>query len=420
MIRTLKTALFPATVFALMVLPGPLAGQADIHLSTARQGGGQIPIVVKDLEGETAGERGVAEYIAKVLRRDLEYTSIFQPLQFETGADTLTEGRTATAIVGGKVSKEGETYYLDADLLDFASREVIFSKRYSFTRAARRNVAHHLCDEILFFLIGETGVATTRLLFVRREGENKDLYMIDFDGYGEKRITTDELVVTPTWLDTKRFCFTSYRRGNPDCYLIDLGQNMRRNISHRKGINVAGSFFPERDELAMTLSVKGNSEIYLISPSGEIVRRVTTNRAIDCSPSWAPHGREMVFVSDRTRSPQLYITDAYGGNTRRLRTSGSYNTSPDWSPDGDLIVYVSREGWQFRLKLISPDGLSEETVFEDRLSYEDPCWAPDGRHVAATVKYGGIPWIVIIDIESGTKRRLVQGEAAAWSPLAKD
>ena len=122
-------------------------------------------------------------------------------------------------------------------------------------------------------------------------------------------------------------------------------------------------------------------------------------------------------MSDRTRTPQVYIMDRYGGNVRRLTTEGSYNTSPDWSPRGDLIVYSSRDGGLYRMKLISPDGLWLETVFDDFFSYEDACWAPDGRHIAAVVRYSREPWIVIIDIDSGTRRRLARGEAPSWSPL---
>ncbi len=414
--RTKRTAV-TAILLAVIVHTGPAAGQTDIHLSTGKTGGGLVPIVVRDLGAGSENLSGIAAYMTGVLLKDLSYTGVFDPLQFESGADGLSGGRTAAAIVEGAVSAEGERYYLDARLLDYTSREVIFSKRYSFVDAARRTVAHHLSDEILFFLMGETGVATTRLLFTRREGENKNLYMADYDGFAEKRITSGELVVSPEWLDAQRFCFTSYKRDNPDCYLIDLSGNTRTNISHRQGINIAGSWSAGNGELAVTLSLKGNSEIYLLKADGEIVRRLTDNRAIDCSPSWAPNGREIVFVSDRTGGPQLYVMDKYGGNTRRLTTRGSYNTSPAWSPGGDMIVYVSREGWRFQLNLIAPDGMWEEAVFEDGLSCEDPCWAPDGRHVAATVRYGGKPWIAIIDVETGNSRRLAEGESAAWSPL---
>jgi TolB protein len=109
--------------------------------------------------------------------------------------------------------------------------------------------------------------------------------------------------------------------------------------------------------------------------------------------------------------------DRFGGNVRRLTSEGSYNTSPSWSPRGDLIAYASREGGVHRLRLISPDGLYHETVFDDYLSYEDPSWAPDGRHLAVTVGFGGEPWIVVVDVDTGAKRRLVKGETAAWSTL---
>ncbi len=407
---------------AMLAAAVPAFPQTDIHLSTEKAGGGAIPIVVREFRAESEVAGKTAEYISSVLVNDLSYTSIFEPLRFEAGADTLAGGKTASAIVEGTVIPEigGEGFILEARLLDYSSREVIFSKRYGFQRRVRRSIAHHLCDEILYFLAGERGVATTRLLFTRKDGDLKSLFLIDYDGYDERKLTDGELIVSPVWLDSDRFCFTSYKRDNPDCYLVQLAEGTRRNISHRKGINIAGGYYAGRDEIVMTLSVRGNSEIYITDSAGKIMERLTKNRAIDCSPSWAPNGVEIAFVSDRSRSPQVFVMDSHGGNVRRLTRSGSYNTSPAWSPRGDLIAYVSRDGWLYRLKLISPDGLWEETVFEDYLSYEDPCWAPDGRHMAATVRFGGEPWIVIIDIESGHKRRLTRGESASWSPLAEE
>ena len=408
-------------VLSAFIIIVPLAGvfpQTDIYLRTERAGRGEIPIVIRDIEPASGDVLQTALYVASVLRSDLEFTGIFDPLQFEGKADTLPEGRTAAAIFEGSLEIYDERYSLEARLLDYSSREVIFSKRYGFKDGAKRTVAHNLCDEITYFLIGEEGIATTRLLFCRRESDVKDLYIIDYDGYGKRRVTKGELVVSPLWIDEKRFCYTSYRRANPDCYMVDLELGKKKLISHRKGINIAGGYNIERDEIAITLSVKGNSEIYVIDSSGKIIRRLTRNRAIDCSPTWAPNGREIAFVSDRTGTPQVYIMDGFGGNVRRLSTNGTYNTSPAWSPRGDVIAYVSRESSLYRLKLVSPDGLIEESLFDDYLSYEDPSWAPDGRHIAATVRYGGKPWIVVINTETGEKRRLVQGESPAWSPLS--
>lgn len=411
----------PATIFLLSVLILACAGdglaQYEVRLSTEKAGAGLIPIAVRDLFLEREDLRPAAEYLWRVLLKDLEFTDAFLPLHYAAGSDTLPDGRTAAAVVEGSLGWDGAKYTLTASLLDYLSRETIFARRYTFEHDVIRTIAHDLCDEILYFLVGETGIARTRLLFTRREGDVKNLHLVDYDGYGERAITSGELVVSPLWLDWSRFCFTSYRRENPDCYLIDLSQGKRRMISSRSGLNIACGYNPATDEIAMTLSFDGNSEIYLINSDGKLGRRLTSNRAIDVSPVWAPNGRELAFVSDRFRSPQIFLMDRFGGGVRRLTTQGSYNTSPSWSPKGDLIAYSSLEGGLYRLRLISPDGLWQETVFEDYLSYEDPSWAPDGRHLAVTVRFGGEAWIVIVDVVSGNKRRLVKGEMPAWSPL---
>jgi TolB protein len=404
-------------LLAALVAAAPAFAQTDIYLRTERAGRGKVPIVVKEIEAASAKERSAASLIAEVIRNDLDYSGLFETLGAEAANGSSEGGRTAGAVFEGRLSSEGGSYLLDAALVDFSSKETIFSKRYQFGDDAKRVVAHRVSDEIVYFLIGERGIATTRVLFRRAQGDYKNLYVVDYDGFGERAITKEEIVISPLWLDGSRFCYTSDRRQNWDCYIVDLAKGTKYLMTQWRGINLAGSYFGPRGELAMTLSVNGNHEIYVLDTSGKILRRLTRNRAIDISPSWSPNGSEIAFVSDRGGTPQIYIMDSYGGNVRRLTRIGSYNQSPAWSPNGDLIAYSSREGNQYRLKIISPDGLVEEILFDDNMSYEDPCWAPDGRHIAATVREGGANYIVVVDIDTKEKRRLTRGEFADWSPL---
>jgi TolB protein len=404
-------------VFAVCCAAVAASAQTDVYLRTERAGRGKVPIVIEDIDAASNRERDTASLLTSVIRTDLDYSGLVEPLRRVEGEDNPDGGAIAGAIFEGAVESEGESFVLEARLLDFASREIIFSKRYRFGRDARRHVAHTVSDEVVYFLVGERGIATTRLLFRRGHAGAKDLYVIDYDGFGEHRLTKDELVTAPLWLDPSRLCYSSDRRGNWDCYRIDLRQGSKYLLTQWRGISLAGSYYAPRDEIAMTLSVDGNHEIYVLDSSGKVLRRLTRNRAIDISPSWSPNGAEIVFVSDRGGTPQIYIMDSYGANVRRLSRTGSYNQSPAWSPRGDIIAYCSREGGVYRLRLISPDGLVEETLFEDYSSYEDPVWAPDGRHIAATAREGGRTWIVVIDIDTKEKRRVVQGESPDWSPL---
>jgi len=413
-----RATLFSVLISALMIFGAvSSAAQTDIYLKTERAGRGKVPIVIEEIRAASGRERGPAALITGVIRDDLDFSGLFQTIRSTAGADDAGQKLAAGALLTGTLVADGSGYLLDAKLLEFSSKEVIFTKRYRFAEDAGRSVAHTVSDEIVYFLIGERGIATTRILFRRAEGGAKNLYLADYDGFGARRITKGEIVVSPLWLDEGRICYSSDRRKNWDCYLIDLRKGTKYLLTQWHGINIAGSSIASRDEIAMTLSVNGNHEIYILNSSGKILRRLTRNRAIDISPSFSPNGSEIAFVSDRGGTPQIYIMDGYGGNVRRLTRAGSYNQSPAWSPNGDLIAYSSREGGLYRLRLISPDGLVEETLFEDNLSYEDACWAPDGRHIAATVREGGKNYVVVIDIDTKEKRRLAQGEFADWSPL---
>ncbi len=411
--------LFAALAILCAAAPAALA-QTDIYLKTERGGRGKIPIVIEEIESASSREASPARSVTGVIRNDLDYSGLFETIKSEAVSGAEGDTRTASAIFKGKLSPEGAGYILDATLLDFSSKETIFSKRYRFGADAARHLAHTVSDEIVYFLVGERGVATTRILFRRVDGGAKNLYVVDYDGFGERRITKGEIAMSPLWLDRNRFCYSSDRRSNWDCYLVDLAKGTKHLLTQWRGINMPGSYCAARGEMAMTLSVNGNHEIYVLDTAGKVLRRLTRNRAIDISPSWSPNGSEIAFVSDRGGTPQIYVMDGYGGSVRRLTRSGSYNQSPAWSPKGDLIAYSSREGNLYRLKLISPDGLVEETLFDDGTSCEDPCWAPDGRHVAATVREGGRNYVVVIDIDTKEKRRLVQGEFADWSPLSAE
>lgn len=391
---------------------GAARAQTDVYLRSERTGRGKVPIIAREIEAVSPRDRETAALLTSVIRTDLDYSGLIEVLRSEAEG-----GKAAGAVFEGSLSSEGGSFTLEARLLDFMSREAIFSKRYRFGADARRRVAHTVSDEIVYFLVGERGIATTRLLFRRGRDGAKDLHVIDYDGFGERRLTTGELVHSPLWLDESRICYSSDRRNNWDCYLIDLQTGSKYLMTQWRGINFASSYFAPRDEIAMTLSVDGNHEIYILDSKGKVLRRLTRNRAIDISPSWSPNGAEICFVSDRGGTPQIYIMDSYGANVRRLSRTGNYNQSPAWSPRGDIIAYCSREGGIYRLHLISPDGLVEETLSEDNASYEDPVWAPDGRHIAATSREGGKRWIVIIDIDTKEKRRLAEGESPDWSPL---
>ena len=190
---------FIGIAIAVCCAAGAARAQTDIYLRTERAGRGKVPIIVKDISAVSGRERDSASLLTKVIRADLDLSGLIEVIQpaEDGGAD---EGRAVGAIFEGTLVAEGSSLALEARLLDYQSRETIFSKRYRFGADARRHVAHTVSDEIVYFLVGERGIATTRLLFRRAHGKGKDLYVVDYDGFGETvLIGQRSLSLSPCW-----------------------------------------------------------------------------------------------------------------------------------------------------------------------------------------------------------------------------
>jgi TolB protein len=298
-------------------------------------------------------------------------------------------------------------------------RTVVLGKRYVVNLGDVSRPVHHFADTIVEKVTGEQGIAQTRIIFSRGDGDQRELYLIDYDGENLRRITRNgSLNLAPRWSPGgDRICYTSYYRGRQRLLVLDGSTGKSHKIAEFTGLNVGACWSPVKDELVVTLSHEGNPEVYRMDPEGEIVQRLTFHDAIDCSPYFDPAGRQVVFTSDRTGVPQIYVMDTEGANRRRLTYEGRYNDSACWSPQGDRIAYVSRRGGRFQVFTIEPDGsnLQAVTLPEDA-NNEDPSWAPDGRHLVVSSDRGGTRKLWILDVETGVARPLTNGEGEDTAP----
>ncbi|MEJ2722285.1 MAG: hypothetical protein P8181_14290, partial [bacterium] len=365
------------------------------------------------LDGARIDEATVLE---QLVSQDLEFSGIFK----------LTRGRISKAGNGdedglievrGTLRKSGGRDHFEGLVVDASNNLTIGGKRYEIGSGQLRIIAHHFADEIVRMLTGEEGIASTKVLYRRKAGEKWELVMSDYDGYNPRVLLRQTVpVLQPRWIDeANAMVYTNFRGGNASLYLRYLKEPSSKPILSFKGLNYSVDWSNRRKELLVTLSKDGNSEIYISTTAGKIKRRLTHNRAIDCSPCWSPSGREVVFTSDRPGTPQVYVMESDGSNVRRLTFYGNYNESPAWSPKGDRIIFVSRIDGFFQLCTIRPDGTGLRLVTREAADHEDPRWAPNGRHVVYTEKRGGEKVISIIDIRTGGKRILSQGDTPDWS-----
>jgi TolB protein len=325
----------------------------------------------------------------------------------------------ALALVKGAYLVKGDNVTAEVRLFDVYQRRQLAGVRYHGPLGEVRRMANKFADEIMKQFTGERGPFDTRFAFVStRGGKFKELYVMSPDGGDLQQVTrTQTINISPSWSpDSRLLLYTSYKRGNPDLYAIDLVSGRDVLVSSRPGLNLGGRFSPDGSAIALTIEDKGNPDIAIVDRDGKLLRRVTDSWAIDVSPSWSPDGRRLAFTSNRSGGPQIYIVGVDGGEPRRVTFTGTYNTSPAWSPKGDLIAYVSRAEGGFNLFTVKVDGSDTRQLTQAAGNNEDPSWGPDGRYIVFSSSRTGHKKLFVTDPSGASQVQLTRGEGDDSSP----
>lgn len=416
--------------------PGPKS-QADVEANLRQQAAQKIALALPPTEAGAGVALTLVGELGQVLRDDLVFSGWFGMVDAQ-GENRLDPARLRDPKAWGAVgasylvttritTQPGTAGKVDArlavQLFETSGGAALFDKVWAgqWPEDLRR-LAHVVADEIVKQLTGQPGIAQTRIAYVAKEGDGKEVFLMDYDGARVRKLTSTKTInLSPEWSpDGRRLVILSYVQRKPSIYLLD--ETGRVTTLRPKGgdLNSAPSFSPDGKTLAFTSDRDGNSEIYLMDVATGNETRITNHPAIETSPSWAPNGREIVFTSDRTGSPQLWLMSVDGGNARRLTFEGSYNESGAFSPDGTRIVFVSRLEGKFEL-VIHDLASGKETVISRgwRGNKEDPRWSPDGRRIVFAGDRDGTWAIYTVTDRGEDLRKLTRGSASYtpdWSP----
>jgi len=429
---------FAIALGATLWTPPPAQPQApDVMLNVIAGGAKKLNIAIPDftvISGSDA--QGFSRGLPEVVSRDLTFSNLFSvvsavPPLPANNAGAVREAWTNFAAAGahaglhGLLTLAGDRATVEMRLYDLTSPEqrLIVTKKFEFPAAQARRLAHRVSDEVVFQFTGEQGIADTKIAFAATTSGSKELYMMDYDGAGLTRVTSNNSInLMPAWSsDTRSIAFTSYAgSGYPYLYrLFPFERRPMQLLAGYPGINTSPAWSPDGRFLALTLSKDGSPKIYLLTLANGALRRLTTWSGIDTEPTWSPTGREIAFVSDRSGSAQVYVMDVEGTNVRRLTQSG-FNTQPRWSPKGDVIAFTSRQGTH-DIWAVTADGSGMLRRLTDGPgSNEGASWAPNGRHLVFQSNRTGRYQLYTMSADGSEQELLSKGAgeatSASWSP----
>lgn len=380
----------------------------------------------------SGGADGAMTSARQIVRRDLDFSNRFE-LREATGATpgepvnaALWKERGADWVLEGTLRPSSGGTTLRLVLHDAVYGQVKGQGDFALPApgsAGFRMAVHAASDAVVRWAVGEPGYAASRVVFTRGGGGQKELWTVDSDGEGLRRLTSDgSIALSPAWSpDGRRIAYSSYKGGGMWLYERDLSTGSERVVSDRSGLNMTPAYAPDGRTLAFATTVGSETEVATWEPGRGMRQQTRGGRSASFSPSWAPDGRRFAFVSDRLGEPAIYVM-APGGEASLVSDyvygRRGYAASPDWSPRGDRIAFHARAGGAFQIAVVDAGG-GNQRLLTNAGRNEDPSWAPDGRHLvyAASGREGS--GLYVLDTVTGRVRPLVQGAGVGlpdWSP----
>lgn len=386
-----------------------------------------LVLALPELENKGGwGTSGIISEFQSELSRLLNFSGLFKIMaanahshlkasELENGGSIKTAAWNNLGVEGvviGSVSKESSGYKFDVKVFDITNGKILVSKTYEKV-SDPKYLAKHFGDALLVAYTGKPGIFTTKIVFIGRKnkGDNKQVYICDFDGGNLRQITKDNtLHLSPSWApDGNSIVYTSYKSGDPDLYRHDLTTGKVSKLSGYRGIDSGGQFDSNSQLVVFSGAVNGDTDIYAVPKSGGNRKILIKGRGLDVDPTFSPNGKWLAFVSGRYGNPHIFRADISrsGENIKvvsdhRLTWAGWYNGTPAWSHDSQKIAFAGydREIDRFDLFMIEPSGKNLERLTLRTGDNESPSWSPNSQ------------MIVFHSNRVGTKN--IKGSPALW------
>ena len=326
-------------------------------------------------------------------------------------------------LTAGTLDQSGGVLRAELRIFDMKQRSMSFGQRIAGDAEQVRVIAHRWADEIVYKLTAgaSRGIASTKIAYSSRRGNAKEIYVMDYDGYGQHAFThNNSNNLFPNWApDGSKLAFVSYRTGKPEINIYSYLDGSRLAFPMYNTFASTPAVSPDGTQVVFCLRTpRGDADLFISKLDGSNRRNISNNPAIDTSPTWSPSGRQIAFTSSRSGGVnQIFICDTDGANVRGIIKEGGDADSPSWSPDGRWIAF------HWKPHLSSSYNLFIAEVASGRInqltsnggSNENPSWAPDGRHITFQSNRSGSPQIYIMLID-GSELRMVTSQGSNSSP----
>jgi uncharacterized delta-60 repeat protein len=221
--------------------------------------------------------------------------------------------------------------------------------------------------------------STGKIAFTSSRSGNRDIYVMNWDGTNQFKVTTNTSDDSfPAWSpDGQKIVFARYESLGYQLWVINAdGSGEKRLTGVNTRDNYQPAWSPDGSKIAFSSNRGDSQQIWVMNADGSNPVNLSKSGNLAEYPSWSPDGSKVVFIRSNWPSSQLNVINADGTNEQVLVNSASISNETAWSPDGKHIAFSStlNGGNLHRIHVVNADGGSVVRVSNGTDGDRAPCF----------------------------------------------
>lgn len=164
------------------------------------------------------------------------------------------------------------------------------------------------------------------------QGFPDGLYVVGVDGSGQSEVSKG---VMATWsADGAHIALMQALKESDkfDIYVMNADGTGRTRLTTDPADDGLPAWSPDGRRIAFGSDRSGNGDIFVMNADGSSVKRLTADQAVDEWPAWSPDGRQIAFGRKATQdAPEdIWVMNADGSGQVNLTHSPGNEWGPSW------------------------------------------------------------------------------------------